>query len=449
MDYRVVLLNGETRWIHFVARFIRNEFGVVTHHRGVIVDVTGVRRTQERLTESELRGKTALESSQLKSEFVAMVSHELRTPLGGIIGLSDLLLATPLDEMQKELALNLKRSGESLLHIINDILDMSKVEAGKLEFESIDFDLADVLRDLSSLILLAASQKGLSFRVEAASTQGLRLHGDPMRLRQILMNLLSNAVKFTQTGDVALKVLEKNRSEERVELQFTVTDSGIGMSKETLEKLFRPFSQADSSMTRRFGGTGLGLSISKSLAEGMGGSVHVTSEPGQGSTFNVDLPFQLAAESLPEKPKPLVEGPAQGLASQIDATARVLVAEDVEVNRMVIGLMLNSLGLTPTFALNGQEALTALETTSFDLVLMDCQMPERDGYEVTRRLRAHPSLPPERRNVPVIAMTANALSGDRERCLEAGMNDYVSKPLSKEILAEALKRWIPSLHPRA
>lgn len=447
MDYRIILPSGETRWIHFVARFVRNDVGVITHHRGAIVDVTGVRRAQERLTAAEIQGQAAQESSRLKSQFVAMVSHELRTPLSGIIGLSDVLLESSLDDFQASLAQNLKRSGESLLHIINDILDMSKIEAGKLEFESITFALGDVIEDVSSLARLAASQKNVSFRVESSCSPHLCLYGDPLRLRQILMNLLSNAVKFTQEGEVVFTISQTQRDDTTLLLHVSVTDSGMGMSEETLRTLFQPFSQADSSTTRRFGGTGLGLSISKSLAESMGGTLRVSSQLGQGSSFCAELPFRVdtapATASQPALPKS-EQAPAPRPIQP--TSARILVAEDVEVNRMVLDLMLKSLGLEPTFVLNGREALEALETHPFDLVLMDCHMPEMDGYEATRKVRNHPSLSPDLKSIPIVAMTANVLSGDKEKCLEAGMNDYLSKPVRKEILAETLKRWIPSLH---
>jgi signal transduction histidine kinase/CheY-like chemotaxis protein len=439
-DFRIILPTGEVRWLHLVARFVRNEVGVVVKHRGALVDVTGVRRAHERVTEAEIVGRAAQESSRLKSQFVAMVSHELRTPLGGIIGLSDLLLESSLDGTQRGLTENLKRSGEALLRVISDILDISMIEAGKIAFESVEFAPEQVVDDVCLLMRLEAERKGLSFEASLEVLRGRRFLGDPTRLRQVLSNLLGNAVKFTKKGSVTLRVEERPGGAQRTAFRFVVSDTGIGMDESLRARLFLPFSQGDNSSSRQFEGTGPGLFIARSLAEGMGGSVVAQSAEGLGSSFTLDLPFALppvsSTSSVPSVPSVPPRAGGRG--------ERVLVVDDIEVNRMVLGLMLESLGYVPLLVAGGDEALAALETDlgrDVVAILMDCRMPGLDGLDTTRLIRSNPRLSEQLRNLPIIALTAGTLEEDRTACLAAGMDDHASKPLRKDELAALLARW--------
>ncbi|MFO1330313.1 MAG: response regulator [Rubrivivax sp.] len=552
-----------------------NDDGVVTGVYTVFFDITKRALAEQALLQHEQELRAAKESaenaSRAKSEFLANMSHEIRTPMNGVLGLTELLLETPLDAQQRPFVETVRNSGEALLSIINDILDFSKIEAGKLETESLDFDLYQAVEDVMQLLAPRAHAKGLELacRIDESLPTGVR--GDPFRLRQILTNLVGNALKFTEHGEVVVKL---EREDDRL-LRFSVRDTGIGISPEAMKRLFQPFEQADGSTTRRFGGTGLGLAISRSLVELMGGSIDAESAEGQGTTFTFTLPLVQAA-CQPAVPTPVVLAGRRVLVVDDNATnrdivahhaqagrmscecavdgqdgierarravaegrpfdlavidmkmprvdgiefarlvqedarlgemrlvmltslhspdemararqagvaaylskpvrrqdlframaqtlgdptevqaaarqdhertffrARVLLAEDNGVNQVVARNMLKHLGCEFEIVPNGQEALAAARRGGFDLVLMDCQMPVMDGYDASRAIRQFEDGLSEPTRIPIVALTANALVGDAETCLAAGMDDHLAKPYTRKQLAAVLARWLPA-----
>ncbi len=584
---RYVRKDGLTIWVELTVAFVRDAFGRTVTGLGVLQDVTARLEAEESLRALNLeleervqhrtadlgQAKEAAEAAnRTKSEFVANMSHEIRTPMNAVIGMSDLLTRTPLNAEQKDFVYNIQNSAQCLLALINDILDFSKIEAGKLELSTTDFDLHALTESSIELLAEAARHKGVSLMSFVSADTPVIVHGDQARLRQVLLNLLSNANKFTTGGEVILSVTSAPAVEGQNLVRFSVTDTGIGMNSMALAQLFKPFSQADTSITRNYGGTGLGLSISKRLVELMGGSIDVESVEGKGSTFSFCIPIKVpdqttqfnspyvlagkrlllvnvppgaseiiqtyttawgakchvtsttlealnmvAAAAAAHRPYELVmidkhssdqladlarsmteaglpataklillgstthpegftdslnkpfrrvslidclvnalSGEKSSTLSQhgtTDSTALrvplsenfdntlILIAEDQKVNQKLARLQLKELGCLSETVSNGQEAVAAVMQTEYSLVLMDCQMPQMDGFEATRTIRKLEET--SGRHVPIIAMTAQAMSGDREDCLAAGMDDYISKPVTASKLQEVLKRWLP------
>lgn len=374
--------------------------------------------------------------SQAKGEFLANMSHEIRTPMNGVIGTLQLLEGTELKKDQKEFVSTAHKSADALLAILNDILDLSKIEAGKLSFEEIAFDLDLVIKDIVVLYSLKSEQRGVSLKRQIDDDLPASVIGDPTRVRQVIVNLVSNALKFTKDGEVKISVEVLDKNTDKVKLKISVSDTGIGIPEAAQNTLFQAFTQADGSTTRKYGGTGLGLAIVSQLVEMMHGELGVDSVEGEGATFWVVVDFSYATQGIIE------ENDEAQTQSTMPIDARILLVEDNPINQMVAQKMLEKTGFKSTLANDGIEALDILANEKFDLVLMDCQMPEMDGFDATRSIRQRDIRSLGGGELPIIAMTANVMSGDRERCIEVGMNDYLAKPVQIDALESLLLKWL-------
>jgi signal transduction histidine kinase/CheY-like chemotaxis protein len=438
----ITMADGRVLMLDFVPIHLD---GVYRGHLWQYRDVTGSVRMERELADSRDR---ALEASRLKSEFLATMSHEIRTPMNGIMGMAELLVATDLDDEQREFATVIYDEGNHLLQIINDILDFSKIEAGKIVLDSATFRPQEVVESVAKLVSGAVTRKGLRL-ITLLEPDIPALIGDAGRFRQILVNLVNNAVKFTSSGQITLRMVVQERTSTHAVLHCVIRDTGIGIPASKLHRLFQPFTQVDGSITRKYGGTGLGLAITRSLIELLDGSITVDSTEGQGTTMTFTCQFVLAGhDPLPETVQqislPVIRPDDQiRLPDAVTAHRRILVAEDNEANRELITRQLQLLGFTTSVVPNGAVVIDTYRDApeDFDLILMDCQMPQVDGYSATRQIRLIEA--GSGRRVPIIAVTAKAMKGDREACIASGMDDYVSKPIHIRELRQMLEQWLP------
>lgn len=432
--FRIIWPNKEIRYIDAHADVLRDEKGNAIKAIGINSDIT---RRIKMLEELNLAKEKAMEASIAKGNFLANMSHEIRTPMNAIMGMIQLTLQTELNPEQEDMLRSANGASVTLLNIINDVLDFSKIESGNFSINPVNFELSSLLNKINNLLSLKAKEKNVSLSIKDNHDKQIQLYGDDLRLEQILINLINNAIKFTpENGKVDIAV-DSSIINNKVKLIFSVHDTGIGIPKNKLKSIFNPFVQADETTTRKFGGTGLGLSICKKLITLMGGEIGVESTVNKGTTFFFNLTFDMKTEVNPKKEETKI------ITADIPfSELNILLAEDNLLNQKVVIKILNKLGANVVVANNGLEALQILkenEDKKFNLILMDCQMPEMGGIEATGIIRKHNS--EYYKNIPIIALTANTMTGDREKCLESGMNDYLPKPVDFKKLEEALAKW--------
>ncbi|WP_293576044.1 ATP-binding protein [Phaeobacter sp.] len=427
--------DGQTLWLETNQVPMLREDGTVETVIAVERDVTAAKRYEQQLKDARI---AAEEGARVKSEFLATMSHEIRTPMNGVIGMAQMLERTNLDEEQKLYADTILGSARTLLSLINDVLDLSKMDAGQVELSNVDFDLRSCFQQTLNLFEPQAREKGISLALDVAEDVPERINGDDRRLRQVVLNLVGNAVKFTDEGGVKVAV-SAQQSADHLRLEFSVTDTGIGIARNKLDHIFERFSQADAAITRRFGGTGLGLTIARLLCEAMGGDISVTSTLGEGACFAVHLRMNHAVGSDSEQVV------SAGFAAAADDSAtldgmRILVAEDNKINRLLMRKYLQEEPITLEFAVDGAEAVEMARSFDPDVILMDMSMPVMNGLEATEQIRTM-----DLRQPVITALTANAFDSDREACLDAGMDDFLSKPVNRSDLLQALRRYAPKV----
>jgi len=437
-ENRIVSKSGEVLWVLSAGMVLKNEVGEVIGYQGSDMNISDRKAMEVDLLEAKAKAEAA---NVAKSEFLANMSHEIRTPMNGVIGMTELLLGTELDDEQRSFAETVQHSGEGLMHLLNDILDLSKIESGKLTLDSQPFDPRALIEDLLKSYAFLSREKGVDLLVAIDSEIPARLVGDSGRISQILNNLLNNAFKFTRKGQVRFSASLLAAADEAVTLRFEIEDTGIGISDELTPRLFQKFSQAESSTARLYGGSGLGLAICSELTRIMNGRIGVMSEPGNGSTFWCEIP--LNRNTVDTVPFLTELSKDQHLATPYAQGGRILVVEDNSINREVARMQLQRMGYSVFVATSGADALERFKKMSVDLILMDVRMPKMDGLETTRKIRAVENSE-GRAHTPIVALTAHAMERDRKSCLAAGMDDYLTKPIRPFTLAESIRKWMPN-----